>query len=196
MAVLTVLVSRREAQPLALVATIVAAAVGFGRGMAGVADQSGFGVPFITEPSLAFAACMVGLGLAARLVPEASVVVFKDRVSPSVLARVLVVVGLFLWWRSEFARAFSSDAATFLLIVYYAACGVLVLWQGRSIGSQSLRQTGLALSVWAAVVALASAFAVQQIALRVGSYLGVGAFLLGVAWWYRAGQELGPSEGH
>ena len=111
--------------------------------------------------------------------------VSKHQLEVPVVARVLVGIGCFFWWRAELQRAYNSDAATFLLIVYYAACGLVVLWRGRTTDSRRLRQVGLALSIWAALVALAEASAVQQIALRVGSYLGVGAFLLGVAWWYR-----------
>ena len=42
---------------------------------------------------------------------------------------------------------------------------------------------GLGLAVAAALYAIVAASDVQLIGLRVGSYLLVGAFLLGVAWW-------------
>lgn len=192
-AIAAVLVSRREDQPLVLVAAAVAAAVGYRHGMAKVTGQFGYAVPFSSAPSLSLGAGMAGLGIAARLMPDALLPFRARRLPASTVAWVAVAAGCFLWWRAELARAYSADAATFLLIVYYAACGVLVLWRGRAVGSQRVRQTGLALSLWAAFVALAGASGVQQIALRVGSYLGVGGFLLGVAWWYREGQE--PKEG-
>ncbi len=184
-AMLTAWISRREEQPLALVATVVAAVVGYAIGMTRLADLPGFGVPFTTVASAALAALMVGLVVAGRLAPATTVTVSKHQLEVPVVARVLVGIGCFFWWRAELQRAYNSDAATFLLIVYYAACGLVVLWRGRTTDSRRLRQVGLALSIWAALVALAEASAVQQIALRVGSYLGVGAFLLGVAWWYR-----------
>lgn len=189
-AIAAVLVSRRENQPLVLVAAAVAAAAGYGHGMANVMGQFGYAVPFSTVPSLSLAAGVAGLGIAARLVPDALLPHHARRLPASSVARVAFAAACFLWWRAELARAFNADAATFLLIVYYAVCGVLVLWRGRALGSQRLRQTGLALSLWAAFVALAGASGVQQIALRVGSYLAVGGFLLGVAWWYREGQEI------
>lgn len=192
-AIAAVLVSRREDQPLVLVAAAVAAAVGYRHGMAKVTGQFGYAVPFSTVPSLSLAAGVAGLGIAARLVPDTMSPFPARRWPASTAAWVAVAAACFLWWRAELARAYSADAATFLLIVYYAASGVLVLWRGRAAGSQRLRQTGLALSLWAAVVALAGASGVQHIALRVGSYLAVGGFLLGVAWWYREGQE--PEEG-
>ena len=172
-----------------LVAAALAATVGYRHGMAKVTGQFGYAVPFSTVPSLSLGAGVAGLGIAARLVPDAPLRFRAWRLSASTVAWVAVAAACFLCWRAELARAYSADAATFLLIVYYAACGVLVLWRGRAVGSQHLRQTGLALSLWAAFVALAGASGVQQIALRVGSYLGVGGFLLGVAWWYREGQE-------
>ena len=191
-AIVTAWVSRVEEQPIALVGTAVAALVGYAVGMAHLADVADFGTPFSSAASAALAVLMAGLLVAGRLAPDASGTAFTLRVRVPVVGRVLIAAACFLWWRAELHRAYSADAATFLLIVYYAACGVAVLWRGRETGSRRLRQTGLALSVWAALVALAEAFSVQHIALRVGSYLGVGAFLLGVAWWYR---EEGGSNG-
>lgn len=192
-AILTAWVSRIEEQPLALVGTAVAALVGYAIGMAHLAELFGFGVPFSTAASAALAVLTAGLVMASRLAPDATVKAFALRFDVPVASRVLIAAACFLWWRAELHRAYSADAATFLLIVYYAAYGVAVLWRGRTTDSRRLRQTGLALSVWAALVALAEAFSVQQIGLRVGSYLGVGAFLLGVAWWYR--DEGGRNEG-
>jgi uncharacterized membrane protein len=50
----------------------------------------------------------------------------------------------------------------------------------------SLLSAGLALAIYAALKAVAQASGLSAIGLRVGSYLLVGCFLLGVAYWYRA----------
>ena len=90
----------------------------------------------------------------------------------------------------------SPDVSTFALIAYYATCGVIAIQQGRVRGEGRLRQVGLSLAVLAALYAIIAASDVQQIGLRVGSYLLVGAFLLGVAWWYRGeGPAVGEKAG-
>ncbi len=190
-------VTRREGQPVIAAAAAVAAVVGFWHGFLRLSEAIGFGVPFTSASSASLALFVAGLVIAARLMPDVTTTVIERRLRLPVVAQVMVAVACFVWWRAELGHAFSADAATFLLIVYYAVCGVVVLWRGRVLASGHLRQTGLGLSVWAAVVAIAEAFTVQHIALRVGSYLGVGAFLLGVAWWYRAdaGPDAGPPPG-
>jgi uncharacterized membrane protein len=90
-----------------------------------------------------------------------------------------------LWGYLELRSAFSADISTFVVIAYFALCGAIAIGQGRSRGIGHLRQIGLGFSVLAALYAISAASDVQQIGLRVGSYLLVGAFLLGVAWWYR-----------
>ena len=98
-------------------------------------------------------------------------------------------VPAFVWGREELAHAFSAEASTFLLIFYYAAVGVLAIWVGRRWVAADARKAGLALAVYAALKALAQASELTNIGLRVGSYLLVGGFLLGVAYWYRATNE-------
>jgi uncharacterized membrane protein len=58
---------------------------------------------------------------------------------------------------------------------------------GRSRGVSGLRQAGLVLSLYAAVKVVLESSGVDRIGLRVGSYLVVGAFLLGVGYLYRGG---------
>ncbi len=94
------------------------------------------------------------------------------------------LLGVF-WGYLELRDAFSADLSTFVLIAYFALCGVVAIQQGRERGIGHVRQIGLALAVFAALYAISAASDVQQIGLRVGSYLLAGAFLLGVAWWYR-----------
>jgi uncharacterized membrane protein len=104
----------------------------------------------------------------------------------------LGAVAAFLWGREELAHAFSADFATFLLIGYYAAAGVAAIVVGRLRAAAGPRRAGLALAVYAALKALAEASGLADVALRVGSYLLVGLFLLAVAYWYRGGAEEEP----
>ena len=55
------------------------------------------------------------------------------------------------------------------------------------------RRAGLALAIYAALKAVVQASGLSSVGLRVGSYLAVGGFLLGVAYWYRAAGE-GPND--
>jgi uncharacterized membrane protein len=88
----------------------------------------------------------------------------------------------------ELRRAFRADVLTFLTIAYLATWGVGTIYIGRVRSNSGLRQIGLSLAVVAALYAISAASDVQLIGLRVGSYLLVGAFLLGVGWWYRGEQ--------
>jgi hypothetical protein len=99
----------------------------------------------------------------------------------------------FLWVREELQFAFSADIAVFLLISYYAILGVALIGVGRSKGIAALRHVGLALALYAGLKDGAQASDIDAIGWRVGSYLIVGAFLLGVGYWYRArDSEVGP----
>jgi hypothetical protein len=97
-----------------------------------------------------------------------------------------------LWGYLELRDAFGADISTFVVIAYFAVCGAVAIDQGRSRALGHLRQIGLGFSVLAALYAISAASDVQQIGLRVGSYLLVGAFLLGVAWWYRGDEAASP----
>ena len=112
---------------------------------------------------------------------------FSQREHGSRRAGLMTIGGLLgvFWGYLELRDAFSSDFSTFVLIAYFAMCGVVAIQQGRERGVVHVRQIGLALAVFAALYAIVAASDVQQIGLRVGSYLLAGAFLLGVAWWYR-----------
>ncbi len=98
----------------------------------------------------------------------------------------LGIIAAFLWGHFELASAFSPDIATFLLIFYYAACGVAAIFVGRERSRPDMRRVGLALAIFAALKAVAQAYELDQVGLRVGSFLLVGGFLLAVAYWYRA----------
>ncbi|MCC6407050.1 MAG: DUF2339 domain-containing protein [Planctomycetes bacterium] len=144
--------------------------------------------PFATTESLAAAAVCAGwLALAWRLTRVAA-----ERTRAVGLAalvvRVLAGLAVFLWIREELAHAFSRDVATFLLIAYYAITGVTAIGFGRRRASRVLRAVGLALSVLAAICAIVEASELT-IAWRVAGYLLAGAFLLGIAYAYRADER-------
>ena len=101
----------------------------------------------------------------------------------------LGVVAAFVWGHFELASAFSPDISTFLLIFYYAACGVAAIFIGRRESLADVRRVGLGLAIFAALKAVAQAYELEQVGLRVGSFLLVGGFLLAVAYWYRAAGE-------
>ena len=82
--------------------------------------------------------------------------------------------------------ASTSGSAT-QVITYYALTGVGAILLGRARAVSALRQTGLILSLYAAWKVVMEASDVDRIGLRVGSYLVVGVFLLGVGYLYRAG---------
>jgi len=90
----------------------------------------------------------------------------------------------FLWGNTELSHAYSTDMATFLLILYYAGVGVASIFVGRAREIRVLRHVGLGLAIFAALKAIAEASSLA-IGLRVGSYLLAGVFLLAVAYWYR-----------
>lgn len=150
--------------------------------------------PFATLPSLAALAAVAGWAAFGPIVWRAPWVEPATPADPSLreLLPGLGALAAFLWGREELARAFSSDLATFLLIGYYAAAGVVAILVGRQRALAGARRAGLALAVYAALKAIAQASDLSDVALRVGSYLLVGLFLLAVAYWYRGGQDEEP----
>jgi hypothetical protein len=147
-------------------------------------------MPFLNEVALAAVTVVVAYGVLSWLVPRALAAAVKDgapRLSaePLTAMRLLGPVAAFLWARQELVGAFSSDVATFLVITFYAVCGVGTILLGRARSVSALRQVGLVLSLYAAVKVVSEASGVDRIGLRVGSYLVVGGFLLGVGYLYR-----------
>jgi hypothetical protein len=139
--------------------------------------------PFLTRSSASALCAAVGLGVAG-LVMEGrghEAVRWGDR--PVRLAALVGFVAV--WGRMEVAEAFTPDLAEFLLIAYYAACGVAAILIGRRVGAQWLRLVGLALAIYAAVKAVVEASEIGGIPLRVGAYGAVGVFLLGAGYLYR-----------
>jgi hypothetical protein len=143
--------------------------------------------PFLGAASAATLALVVSVWLAAR---EAAPLLHDPaNARPPAIVAALGPVALFLWGREELRRAGSPDLAGFLVIAYYAATGVGLIFDGRRRGSDVERRIGLALAVFAALKTIVQASGFAGIGLRVATYLLVGAFLLGVAYWYRAGAE-------
>ncbi len=147
--------------------------------------------PFLNQPALLGAVVVAAWGLFSFVVPRPLAALDAERKAwePASAATSVMVLGplmLFLWIRAELAYAYSRDLATFLLITYYSLVGVGTLLLGRRREVDALRQTGLALSLFAAFKAGIGANDLGNIGLRVGSYLVVGVFVLGVGYLYRA----------
>lgn len=141
--------------------------------------------PFLTTASLAAAAMSIAWLMVSW---HASRTEFAGGGSGSAeMHAVLRLAGAavsFLWVRTELARAYSAEVATFLLVLYYATVGVAAIFVGRTRRIPVLRHVGLALAMFAALKAIAQASSLA-IGLRVGSYFLAGLFLLAVAYWYR-----------
>lgn len=127
--------------------------------------------PFLTRESAAAFAVAAGWVLALRLSGSGV------KVGPWVFA--------FLWAHQELAWAVNRSAATLLLVTYYAAASVACVGFGRARAEPKLRHVGLGLGVIAALLALRAAWGFDSTATRIGAYLVVSVFLLGIAWWYR-----------
>jgi hypothetical protein len=136
--------------------------------------------PFLTKES--FAALVVAASSAL------TVVLSRNRA-----ALVGVWVFAFLWVHQELAWAVSPSAATLLIVTYYAGSSVACVGVGRAREQAKLRHVGLGLGIVAALLALRAAWGFNSTATRIGAYLVVSAFLLGIAWWYRRpGAQPGP----
>lgn len=141
-------------------------------------------VPFLTRSSASAFVATLGLGVAGLLIaraPGERDTKWADR--PVRLGA--VVAFAILWGRMEMAQAISVDLASFLLIAYYAACGLASIIVGRILGVRPLRLAGLGLAIYAAVKAVVEASLIGGILLRVGAYGAVGVFLLGAGYLYR-----------
>jgi uncharacterized membrane protein len=140
-------------------------------------------VPFLTRSSASALVATVGIAAAGW-------VLSRGRGAPAQWADRAVRLGALigfavLWGRMELAEAFSRDLATFLLIAYYAACGVASIVIGRRLGIQRLRVGGLVLAIYAALKAVMHAGDISGVLLRVAAYGAVGVFLLGAGYGYR-----------
>jgi predicted membrane protein DUF2339 len=139
--------------------------------------------PFASRPSASALAETVGLAVASVVLARGS------GVAPTIFRRGVrlgsVIGFVFLWGRMELVHAYSLDAGTFLLTLYYAAVGVGSIIAGRRWALPVLRVGGLALAIYAAAKAVVEATAIGALSLRVGCYAAVGVFLFGAGYLYR-----------
>jgi hypothetical protein len=145
--------------------------------------------PFLTSASLGALALVLGVGVlgwnAARTELGGGGLSLRERRALQGLG----FVAAFMWGHVELAEAYSPDLSVFLLIIYYAACGVAAIFIGRRDSMADVRRIGLGLAIFAALKAVAQGYELETVGLRVGSFLLVGGFLLAVAYWYRAAGE-------
>jgi hypothetical protein len=174
-----------ELSPLPLVAVAVALGSAALSALDQLASRQAYSyVPFLTRSSASALLATLGLGFAGLLIsraPGERDTKWADR--PVRLGAVAAFA--ILWGRMEMAQAFSPDLAAFLLIAYYAACGLASILVGRMLGVRPLRLAGLGLAIYAAVKAVVEASLIGGVLLRVGAYGAVGVFLLGAGYLYR-----------
>ena len=140
-------------------------------------------VPFTTRSSLSAL-------VAASAIALAGWVLSSGTGAPSRLAGRAVRMSAFasfviLWGRMEIAGGWNPDLAGFLLIAYYAACGVASIVAGRRFAVSRLRLAGLGLAIFAAVKAIVEASLIGGLAWGVGASGAVGVFLLAAGYIYR-----------
>ncbi|MCA1827216.1 MAG: DUF2339 domain-containing protein [Myxococcales bacterium] len=145
-------------------------------GLAALADVTGRPsyqyTPFGTRESAVAFAVALGWLVVARL----------SQTGP---ARAVALIFGFCWVHQELAFASSPNVSTLLLVSWYAITGVACVGYGRFRNAPRLRHIGLGLGVIAALLALRAAWGLESTGARIGAYLVVAVFLLGIAWWYR-----------
>jgi uncharacterized membrane protein len=148
--------------------------------------------PFMTRSSASAFVAAVGIGVGGELLASGKGAPGRVADRP---VRLGVLIGfLIVWGRMEMAQAFNADLASFLLISYYAGCGVGSIIAGRRLGIGRLRVGGLILALYAAVKAVVEVTDISSLLLRVGAYAAVGVFLLGAGYLYRERREGGEQE--
>ncbi|MBV9880408.1 MAG: DUF2339 domain-containing protein [Gemmatirosa sp.] len=194
-AALTAAVFARVRRRLALVPPVFVLVIASAGAALLLRDRPAFGyTPFLTLPSLATAAVVAGWTALAALAWRACAAEEATQgCTPTLTVGergaliAAAVVAALLWGREELSRVGSPDVATFLLVGYFAAAGLVLIFAGRVRRIPAARQAGLALALYAAFKALVQVSTLASVGLRVASYLLVGGFLLGVGYWYRAG---------
>jgi hypothetical protein len=192
--VLSALVSE-ETSVLPLIAVAVALGAAALSAVDQLASRQAYAyVPFMTRSSASALCATLGLALAGAVLGRGRGAAAQWADRPVRLGALIGFV--ILWGRMELAEAFSRDLATFLLIAYYAACGLASIIVGRTLLIQRLRVAGLALAIFAAVKAVMHASEIGGVLLRVGAYGAVGVFLLGAGYLYRERRGEGGTDDH
>jgi hypothetical protein len=172
-------------RPLVLLAPAAVACVAVAWGAVLLTARPAYAYsPFLTPESVAAGAVTAAWSAIAWRVWRDGADVFSRADRRLVVAAAGTIA--LLWGRQEFAQAVSPDVSTFLLIGYFAVAGIAAIALGRARTVPAARQVGLALALYAALKAFFQASTLDAVGLRVGSYLGVGGFLLAVGYWYRA----------
>jgi hypothetical protein len=175
---------RFEARGLPLVGVAVPLAAAALSAIDQLASRQAFAyAPFATRSSASALCLAAGLAISGALLAGGTG-------TPSRLADRAVRLGVLaafviLWGRMEMAGAWSPDLAAFLLIAYYAACGLATILAGRRYAVGRLRLAGLGLAMYAAFKAIVEASEIGGLLLRVGAYGAVGVFLLAAGYIYR-----------
>ena len=178
------LTSRVEAAGL-IAGSLIVLLVGTGWSIELLADRAWYAyAPFLSRESAA-AAALVGAWWAWSWSAARWSGAQEGAAGTNIAVRLLAPLVTFGWGYIELSRAFSREMATFLIILYLAACGVTAILLGRARALPPARHAGLALAIIAGLRALAQAGDLG-FGLRLATYLLVGAFLLGVAYLYRA----------
>ena len=141
--------------------------------------------PFLTISSLCALATVCAwalLAYALRPTPEEK---SPEYAQLSTFFGGLAILAAFTWIRQELVGAWSHDAASFALIIYYALAGLALIFAGRYRRVGWWRAAGLALAFYAGYKALVETFTIDAIGMRVGARILVGIFLAAVAYWYR-----------
>ena len=140
-------------------------------------------VPFATRSSASALCAAIGMALVGELIGQGDGGAKKVCDRP---VRLGILIGfLIVWGRMEVAQAFNADVAAFLLVSYYAACGVASIVAGRRLEIGRLRVAGLALAIYAGLKGMIQVTDIGSVLLRVGAYAAVGVFLLGAGYLYR-----------
>ena len=188
------LVARRERARHVLIPAACSLAGATAWVFALLADRTAYAyTPFLTRESLGAAVVSAAWLIFSWNASRTEEGISVEHPETRTFVRLLGTIVTFLWVRAELENAVSEDIATFLLIAYYAVVGVAAIFIGRGRGIAALRHVGLGLAIYAALKAVVQA-STLAIGLRVGSYLLAGAFMLAVAYWYRARGESRPDE--
>lgn len=183
-AVVVALLGRNERHAHAVLGAALAAALASISAVDQLASRAAFSyTPFVTRSSASALCAALGLVLVGQVIGDAKGAASSICDRPVRLG--LVIGFLIVWGRMEFAQAFNADLAAFLLVSYYAACGVGSIIAGRRLGLRRLRVAGLALAIYAGLKGAVQVTEISSVLLRVGAYAAVGLFLLGAGYLYR-----------